>query len=343
MIKIIKEWGIEMKKDFKSKLKWFFTKRKMLTIILLILYVMISLLLNNFFIDINANENAKQTNIEVFQIAFEITSYLFVNAGVIIAVWQYYLSSKSEIIRNETDKVNKAIELSGFYKDNILSLFQPVRYVFDKIGAINIVKEIDKTQMQNFNTDELQKLLPAEKINIMKNMFTKAEFVESVLEANYIYGLDFGAVRNPKITKFINKTNGKQNSNQYELEKIKSDMLNIEINKIIETYMNKVVSELLNNLEYFSMYFTHNTADDLVVFQSLHQSYIEIVETMYYNIAHQNEKPESRYYTNVTSLYLKWKKTQIEQQQKVNKIKSSTYNEMNELPIHGTVPQNYKK
>ena len=186
-------------KDFKSKLKWFFTKRKMLTIILLILYVMISLLLNNFFIDINANENAKQTNIEVFQIAFEITSYLFVNAGVIIAVWQYYLSSKSEIIRNETDKVNKAIELSGFYKDNILSLFQPVRYVFDKIGAINIVKEIDKTQMQNFNTDELQKLLPAEKINIMKNMFTKAEFVESVLEANYIYGLDFGAVRNPKI------------------------------------------------------------------------------------------------------------------------------------------------
>lgn len=117
MIKIIKEWGIEMKKDFKSKLKWFFTKRKMLTIILLILYVMISLLLNNFFIDINANENAKQTNIEVFQIAFEITSYLFVNAGVIIAVWQYYLSSKSEIIRNETDKVNKAIELSGFYKD----------------------------------------------------------------------------------------------------------------------------------------------------------------------------------------------------------------------------------
>lgn len=164
MIKIIKEWGIEMKKDFKSKLKWFFTKRKMLTIILLILYVMISLLLNNFFIDINANENAKQTNIEVFQIAFEITSYLFVNAGVIIAVWQYYLSSKSEIIRNETDKVNKAIELSGFYKDNILSLFQPVRYVFDKIGAINIVKEIDKTQMQNFNTDELQKLLPAEKL-----------------------------------------------------------------------------------------------------------------------------------------------------------------------------------
>lgn len=120
-------------------------------------------------------------------------------------------------------------------------------------------------------------------------------------------------------------------------------MLNIEINKIIETYMNKVVSELLNNLEYFSMYFTHNTADDLVVFQSLHQSYIEIVETMYYNIAHQNEKPESRYYTNVTSLYLKWKKTQIEQQQKVNKIKSSAYNEMNELPIHGTVPQNYKK
>ena len=104
MIKIIKEWGIEMKKDFKSNLKWFFTKRKMLTIILLILYVMISLLLNNFFIDINANENAKQTNIEVFQIAFEITSYLFVNAGVIIAVWQYYLSSNRKLYATKQTK-----------------------------------------------------------------------------------------------------------------------------------------------------------------------------------------------------------------------------------------------
>lgn len=54
------------------------------------------------------------------------------------------------------------------------------------------------------------------------------------------------------------------------------------------------------------MHFRHNTADQSVVYRSLHQSYLEIVQGMYFSIAEINKSPESKYYTNVIWLYEKW-------------------------------------
>lgn len=326
-----------------KKLKRFFTARKIITTLLMLGSIVISIALSIFFSITNNSEGVNIAQIEIFAHAFEIVSYVFVIAGVIIGVWQYYLSSKSEMIKNDTEKVSKAIELSGFYKDNILRLFQPVRYVYEKIGALDIINGIDKSKIKNFNTHELNNLLSSEKICEMKQMFIKPEFIESVTEANYIYGLKLDLSDSCGIFNFYPKdpSSEEQPDESREIE-LKRKMLDITVSKIADSYMNKVVCELLNSLEYFAMYFIHNIADKTVVFQSLHQSYIEIVETLYYNIAHQNETPESKYYTNVTNLYLEWKKILVEQRKKVDKIKNSATNEMNQLPIQGTIPQNLK-
>jgi hypothetical protein len=67
-----------------------------------------------------------------------------------------------------------------------------------------------------------------------------------------------------------------------------------------------VLNEILNNLEFFAMHFTHGTADDSVVYQSLHQSYIETIRLLYYDIAANNIPGESKLYTNTIELYNKW-------------------------------------
>lgn len=70
--------------------------------------------------------------------------------------------------------------------------------------------------------------------------------------------------------------------------------------------MSKIVNDLLNDMEYFSMHFTHGVADESVVYQSLHQTYVECVQLLYYNIAINNKTDGTQYYTNVVELYRIW-------------------------------------
>lgn len=59
-------------------------------------------------------------------------------------------------------------------------------------------------------------------------------------------------------------------------------------------------------MEFFALHFSHNTADESVVYQSLHQSYFDLILLMYYYIASQNDNPSYKYYTNVIELFHKW-------------------------------------
>jgi len=67
------------------------------------------------------------------------------------------------------------------------------------------------------------------------------------------------------------------------------------------------VSGVLNNIEYFAMNFAHGVADDSVVYRSLHQSYIDIMQLLYFNISNLNNSSSDKYYLNAIELYNKWK------------------------------------
>lgn len=55
------------------------------------------------------------------------------------------------------------------------------------------------------------------------------------------------------------------------------------------------------------MGFTHNIANEAVVYTSLSQTYLSMVQMLYYNIAKNNHDAE-RYFTNVIKLFNVWKK-----------------------------------
>ncbi len=263
--------------------------------------------------------------IERLYYCVQIVAGLYVVVGAVIAVWQYYISTKSEFIKNESEKVNKAIELAGYYKDNVIIPFTYVRYVYDRIKVIDIIKSIEPKKMNNFNLLELNQNLSENDINLLKESITKKLFIEAVKEANLIYNL------NSIETSYFDKCLAECPDN-----KDKIDPLAL---KIAQNCMKGQMRDLMNNIEYFAMFFTHNNADETVVFQSLHQSYFEIIETMYYYIASHNVVDQHKFYVNATNLYLLWIKEDEGNQQKLREAEEKI-NEIKQ-PSIGTVSKNF--
>jgi hypothetical protein len=56
------------------------------------------------------------------------------------------------------------------------------------------------------------------------------------------------------------------------------------------------------------MHFIHGTADESVIYQSLHNAFIQIVDLLYCEISLNNDgNSEEKYYTNTIKLYLLWR------------------------------------
>ena len=98
-----------------------------------------------------------------------------------------------------------------------------------------------------------------------------------------------------------------------------------------------VLYDVLNKLEWISMHFTNDIADEEVVYQSLHQVYLRIVKLLYPKISMMNKDgAKDKYYCNIIRLYANWAEiyklskekeirqieTQLEQERKSLRIKS---------------------
>ena len=67
------------------------------------------------------------------------------------------------------------------------------------------------------------------------------------------------------------------------------------------------LSDLLNKLEWFSMNFKYNLADEDVVFASLHQTFLADINYLYYFISKQNSDTCNKLYTHICDLFNRWK------------------------------------
>lgn len=221
--------------------------------------------------------------------ASQTVAAAFVSAGVLIAGWQYVITARAEMSSVAINQMQKAIDLAAFYKDNILKPYKAVRYVFEQAEILQVMSCVKYESMNNFDVYELDKLMSEKQQVELKTIQNSKKFTESVLKANDIYDLHL-------------HIESRQENDGIEEKKALSDFEA----QISSTFMNSIVTNMLNDMEYFAMHFSHETADDTVVYQSLHQSYLEIVHTVYYCIANVNKQGQSQYYTNLTELYKKW-------------------------------------
>ena len=222
----------------------------------------------------------------------QFISSIFVISGVVIATWQYYLSCQNTKTDLEIIQVQRAIDLSEYYKDNILKYFPAIHYVFSAVGITEIFESIRIDEMIDFDSHELNKLFTPVQIKKLQDIQYTDEFLDAVLEANDIYQLHL---------QFLSY------ESEFEEDGYKSKIMNININSLVVAFMSNLLTVILNNLEFFALHFRHETADESVVYQSLHQSYLKTIPYLYYYIAKQNTDSSNKLYTNVIWLFGKWR------------------------------------
>ena len=209
---------------------------------------------------------------------FQIIVGLLVVYEVFIAVWQYSLTSKAERNKIERDRINKAIENAGYYKDRILPEAKKVKKIYTKENIFDIFEKIDFQKMVNFDIFEMEQIISKEDIASLKK-----------------FGVGTSMFNKSIVPELYDENQSKTDEEKDEEKKDQEDKLS------------SLVVKLLNNLEVFSMYFVHEVADHTVVYQSLHMTYLEIVRMLYYDIAVANKTGEKKYYTNVILLFNKWR------------------------------------
>ena len=299
-----------------DKLVKFFKSRKPVAAFIIIFAIIFEIAISIIYKLINPADPAHY--MEILYYSSQVVSCTFVISGVVIAVWQYYLSSRSAKTNLEVVQVQRAIDLASYYKDNILRFQSAISYIYSYSGISEIMNKINPEDLEYFDEAEMQKLLSEKDQKRLDKLTETEDFIKAFLKANSIYNLGFY----PEIYPL----NDDHKSQKEDDSSFPCDP------EIITAYVGNLFCDVLNNMEFFSMHFSHNTADESVVYQSLHQTYLEIVHLLYFKIARANKASASKYYTNVIWLYKKW----MDRKQKQD---SNFLNGMRSLTENGTIIQ----
>ena len=131
---------VAMFKELYNKMK---TRKSIAVIIILIMLILDVLLAVMFYF----TDKGETVFVEYLYFTSQIISSIFVSGGVLVAVWQYYLSSKKSENDLRIIQVQRAIDLSEYYKDNILTYLSAINYVFEISGVNKILDTIHPKNM----------------------------------------------------------------------------------------------------------------------------------------------------------------------------------------------------
>ena len=235
----------------------------------------------------------------------QIFSALFVIGGVVIAMMQYIITSneqvstrkrelelrEKEILEIEKDRIQNAINLANYYKDNILHSIFIIDAIYEDTGIKEILVNIKLEDMVEFDQHELKKLISPDKQKKIKEIVNSNAFRDALAKNSIV----FGFAEQAKVVTTIENDKG-------QIEK----QLTINEMELFREYSN-IQNMLLNNTEYFAMNFTHKTADESVVYQSLHTTYLAMMRILYFDISQNNQYGEEKLYTNAIELFNIWR------------------------------------
>ncbi len=247
---------------------------------------------------------ATTDGIEILLYSSQIISSIFVIAGTIIAVWQYYLSSTKRINELKFSRVEKAIELSEYYKENILGNYSFVKSVFDSCGITEMLHVKRSTcELKDFDINELKSIYSKKEIEKFETLDQDKKFIDAIIKMSVAH--NFGV-------------KGYTKELSVEDEK-KQGALKISVNpqEVFNDFYKTYIVQTLNNAEYFAMAFIHKAADESVIYQSIHPTFLEMCFVMYYYISVYSDPSVTKLYTNVADLYCVWRERQKEQSQKL--------------------------
>jgi len=275
---------------------------KKLIIIISIMIASIFMILSPYFFPCLVTDGNSKLEAS-YQVA-QIIMSIFAIFGVIVALWQYVVYSRRELDLKDKEiydmdkaRIQKAIDLAGYFKDNILDFYSPLNYILTQSKASKITDKIPYDQIIRFDVHEINQYLSKAEIQEIDSINKSKDFMDALIQISMcderwkdcIKEID--VIEDGKSVKKVSVNNG----------------------SILFRYR-QLLELTLNNLEFFAMHFIHETADESVVYQSLHNAYIEIVKQLYYHISiNNNGSCEQKFYTNIILLYKYWRDEAIKQ------------------------------
>lgn len=231
----------------------------------------------------------------------QIISGIFVIIAGFVAVWQYTYDRKKQRDFRDQERVQRAVDIAKYYKDNVLKYSRYMKDTMSDVGTLDIIENIKMSQIEHFDVHE------------MEHVFDK----EQLKHIRYIrdeYGIDKEVDRKSVSYRPLEKSSAEDDETCATSTESKQE--------IGERYV-RLMFRILNNLEIFAMYFVHETADESVVYQPLHMSYLEIVRMLYYDIAYANRNGARKYYINTIMLFNSWnKKSEEKKNAEISGIRS---------------------
>lgn len=214
---------------------------------------------------------------------------MFVLTGIsVICAFRAYTHQK------ERSKKEAACNLAKHYANSLIDKYSDISSVFEASGINAEIKrliEIDK--LENFDSEEIHKILQS------KNADGK-DFVDKLLH------IDPEAILNTKISSARSVFEREMISKSY-LQKDDEGKYVIKNGRFLQTDFMQEIGALLNELEWFAMNCRYGLADEELLYQSLHQSYLSTVWMLSYFISVQNTNDAEKVFTNVIWLFNKWR------------------------------------
>ncbi|MBD5152392.1 MAG: DUF4760 domain-containing protein [Oscillibacter sp.] len=184
-----------------------------------------------------------------------------------------------------------------------------------KYYASNIIERsafIDDVYSSNGFTEMVKKVFPIGKIKV----FTRQEMVDFIKD----YEVDIDSFCEKAISipdELILKhqlryaksaADRVQYVQEYSLQgNIDIDGDDLQKANLLRDDFQVAVGLLLNDLEWFSMQCRYGVADEKLLYQSLHQTFLAEVQLLYFFISFHNENSEDKFYTNVIWLFELWR------------------------------------
>lgn len=181
-------------------------KRKITVCICAILFM--SIIIQTLIVNGVTSINSSLVNTMALENTYYVTQVIAafcVVIGAFIGVWQYVLTTRAERNRLNLERIQKAIDLALYYKDNVLDKYKVIKYVFYQTNMMKVVQKVNRNQIRNFDEIELTNLLSGEHQKEIDEIKRSNEFIKAVLQADKIYNMHLNIEEDTMVVKNENE------------------------------------------------------------------------------------------------------------------------------------------
>lgn len=229
---------------------------------------------------------------------------------VVLLADQNKLALDSLKVDDSRKSKEKAIEMASFFRNEILNYTGVITTIYEKIGVKKLLEKEDSALLSRFDLSELLDVYGAD---ILSEYDKRMDKISMDLIMPFI-------IFSPEISNAFGTPADKG-----------SDMLDIQA----KLFMSRLVTDSLNKLECFCMLFNYKIADEKVIYQSVHQVFLNTIKSLYINIARINKTPSDKYYTNIIELFNKWEARDRETKELEKTLEKETLEKKNALSYKG--------